>query len=52
MKRSLNLLNTTSLIVLDIAIHVGFNHVNHFIQSFKKSQGVTPNEYRKIADQG
>lgn len=49
-KRSLDLLNTTSLTVTDIAIRVGFNHVNHFIQSFKKSKGVTPNEYRKIAD--
>lgn len=46
-KRSLDLLNTTHLTVTDIAIRVGFNHVNHFIQSFKKSQNITPSEYRK-----
>ncbi len=45
-KRSIELLNTTGLSVTDIAVNVGFNHVNHFIQSFKKSQGMTPKEFK------
>ncbi|MFC3748157.1 helix-turn-helix domain-containing protein [Paenibacillus sp. GCM10012306] len=45
-KRSLDLLKSTNLTITDIATRVGFNHVNHFIQSFKRNQGVTPKEYR------
>ncbi|MEO3946114.1 AraC family transcriptional regulator [Gorillibacterium sp. CAU 1737] len=51
-KRSKDLLSTTGLAVTDIATRVGFNHANHFIQTFKKSQGVTPNEYRKRMKSG
>lgn len=29
-----------------IAFEVGYNDVSHFIQSFKKSYGLTPEEYR------
>ncbi|WP_430522328.1 hypothetical protein [Paenibacillus brevis] len=26
---------------------VGFNHVNHFIQSFKRYRHITPKEFRR-----
>lgn len=29
-----------------IAFEVGYNDVSHFIQSFKKTYGMTPEEYR------
>lgn len=29
-----------------IAFEVGYNDVSHFIQSFKKNYGLTPEEYR------
>lgn len=49
-KRSKELLDTTNLTVTEIATRVGFNHVNHFIQSFKRIQGITPNDYRKVSE--
>ncbi len=45
--RSMELLNTTSLSVTEIAFAVGFNDFSYFIQCFKKSEGMTPTEYRK-----
>ncbi|TNJ63367.1 helix-turn-helix domain-containing protein [Paenibacillus hemerocallicola] len=47
-KKSCELLETTEYTVTEIARIVGFNHVNHFIQSFKKQRDITPKEYRKI----
>lgn len=47
-KRSCELLETTEFTITEIAQKVGFNHVNHFIQSFKKHQHITPKEFRKI----
>ncbi|SFM26699.1 AraC-type DNA-binding protein [Paenibacillus sp. 1_12] len=46
-KKSAELLNVTGCSITEIAGRVGFNNVNHFIQSFKKHLSKTPNEYRK-----
>ncbi|MFM9279476.1 AraC family transcriptional regulator [Paenibacillus jiagnxiensis] len=46
-KRSCELLMTTDYTITEVARMVGFNHVNHFIQSFKKHYGITPMKYRK-----
>jgi len=45
-KRSCDLLAATEYTITEIAQRVGFNHVNHFIQSFKKHQHITPKEFR------
>lgn len=45
-KRSCELLESTQYTITEIAQKVGFNHVNHFIQSFKKHHQMTPKEYR------
>ncbi|WP_240420146.1 AraC family transcriptional regulator [Paenibacillus periandrae] len=50
-KKSCELLNSKEYTITEIARRVGFNHVNHFIQSFKKHRDVTPNEYRKMRKQ-
>ncbi|MDQ6420431.1 AraC family transcriptional regulator [Paenibacillus sp. LHD-117] len=47
-KRSCELLESNKYTITEIAGRVGFNHVNHFIQSFKKHHGITPKEFRKI----
>lgn len=46
-KKSSELLVTTDNSITEIAHKVGFNHVNHFIQSFKKHHDKTPNDFRK-----
>lgn len=46
-KKSTELLVDTDCTISEIARRVGFNHVNHFIQSFKKHYRKTPKEYRK-----
>jgi len=49
-KKSVELLNATEFTITEIANRVGFNHVNHFIQSFKKHHHKTPKEYRSLKD--
>jgi AraC-like DNA-binding protein/mannose-6-phosphate isomerase-like protein (cupin superfamily) len=49
-KKSAELLNSTEFTITEVASRVGFNHVNHFIQSFKKHYNKTPKEYRSIKD--
>lgn len=51
-KRSCKLLESTEYTITQITRRVGFNHVNHFIQSFKKHRGVTPKEFRKMISEG
>jgi len=46
-KRSCELLLATDFPITEVARMVGFNHVNHFIQSFKKYHLITPVKYRK-----
>ncbi|MEK8130111.1 AraC family transcriptional regulator [Paenibacillus filicis] len=47
-KKSTELLRDTEHTISEIARMVGFNHVNHFIQSFKKHHQQTPKEYRRL----
>ncbi|MDR6881344.1 AraC family transcriptional regulator [Bacillus sp. 3255] len=47
-KRSCELLASSEYTISEIARRVGFNHVNHFIQSFKKHRNMTPKEFRNI----
>ncbi|WP_411348564.1 helix-turn-helix domain-containing protein [Paenibacillus sp. WLX2291] len=47
LKKSCDLLLSTDDTITEVAQRVGFNHVNHFIQSFKKAYEQTPKEYRK-----
>ena len=46
LEKSRALLEKTILKVSDIAAHVGYNDVSHYIQSFRKVYGVTPEQYR------
>lgn len=46
LEKSRELLEKTILKVSDIATHVGYNDVSHYIQSFRKVYGMTPEEYR------
>ncbi|MNB90090.1 HTH-type transcriptional regulator YesS [compost metagenome] len=47
-RRSCELLVSTEDTITEISGKVGFNHVNHFIQSFKKDQGKTPKTFREF----
>lgn len=47
-KKSCELLVSSEDTITEIARSVGFNHVNHFIQSFKKDQGKTPKVFREF----
>lgn len=46
LQKSTELLRETILKISDIASHVGYNDVSHFIHSFKKAYDMTPEEYR------
>ena len=41
------LLRLTDITVNELAYRLGFENVNYFIKCFKKSEGVTPGEYKK-----
>ena len=45
--RASSLLRHSSLSVQEIAAQCGFTDGNYFTRTFKKLQGITPNEYRK-----
>ena len=45
-QKAIGLLDTTDLKINDIAASVGFSNTNYFIQIFKKTQGVTPGQYK------
>ncbi|WP_405153849.1 helix-turn-helix domain-containing protein [Paenibacillus sp. FSL K6-0108] len=47
-KKSCELLVSSENTITEIARNVGFNHVNHFIQTFKKDQGKTPKGFREF----
>lgn len=47
LKKAVHLLINSEYSVTDIAIAVGFQDVAHFIQSFKKQEGMTPGQFRK-----
>ncbi|WP_123043236.1 helix-turn-helix domain-containing protein [Cohnella candidum] len=42
------LLRDTSLTMQEVSRRVGYNNANSFIRFFRKHEGVTPGEYRKI----
>lgn len=42
------LLLTTDLPLLDIAVHTGFNSAKVFTSTFRKINGMSPNEFRKL----
>ena len=46
-ENSKQLLRDTSLTVLDIALQIGYESSDHFIRTFHKVCGMTPNEYRR-----
>ena len=46
-RRSKELLRFTELPVGEIATRVGFDHAGHFIELFKRNEGVTPGAYRR-----
>lgn len=48
LRHALQLLNTTSLAIQEIAMQCGFDDINYFSRVFKKYQGQTPSTYRKI----
>lgn len=45
--RGAELLAATELSVTEVAFRVGFNDSSHFIQSFRKREGVTPGKFRQ-----
>ncbi|WP_309119994.1 response regulator [Paenibacillus sp.] len=47
LRRSLELLRDRSLKIKDVAGGVGYDNTSYFCSLFYKTQGVTPNEYRK-----
>lgn len=47
MEHALQLLLETDLLVYEIAERVGYNHVRHFSDMFKKKYGQVPQEYRQ-----
>lgn len=46
-KKAINLLNTTSLKINEIAEQVGYDSQHYFSTAFKKVVGVSPNQYRR-----
>ena len=46
LKKAKTLLENKDMKISFISFEVGYNDVSHFIQSFKKSYGLTPEEYR------
>ncbi len=50
--RAKNLLNNTSDTVMDIALDCGFNSQSYFSNVFKKIEGMTPKEFRRLSKEG
>lgn len=50
-RRAVELLNRTPLPIQEIAEKCGFTDANYFTRTFKKINGITPNEYRKSTAQ-
>ena len=47
-QKAKQMLENTDLSIIQIAEAVGYNGVRHFAKVFKKTTGLTPNEYRKL----
>ena len=46
-RKALTLLNSSSLPIATIATACGYNDINYFIRTFKKSCGMSPKQYQK-----
>jgi len=47
-KKSIDLLSNSDFPVIDIAFEVGFNSRQSYFNAFMKSEGISPNEYRRL----
>mgnify|MGYP004653983907 CR=1 FL=1 len=47
MKKARELLRTTSIPIRDVALAVGYSNISYFSRQFKRSQGMTPLEFRR-----
>lgn len=47
LKKSIELMSREDMSILEISIDVGFSSASYYAQSFRKSFGVSPGEYRK-----
>ena len=50
LEKAKTLLTISSLQVQEIGSSVGFNDVTHFIRLFKRETGLTPGEFRRLAE--
>lgn len=48
LRHALELLNSSTMSIHEIAIECGFSDINYFSRVFKKYQGITPTSYRKM----
>lgn len=48
MEKARELLKETTLKISDIAAYVGYNDVSYFIQTFKKQNNMTPEQFRNL----
>ena len=46
LKKACELLETTSMSVMEVGAMVGMQDKSHFLRAFKKAYGLTPSEYR------
>jgi two-component system response regulator YesN len=47
MKKAVELLNATDLSILEISEQLGYETQHYFSKVFKKTMGVSPNQYRR-----
>ena len=47
-KRSLELLNDSSLSITELALNLGYEYPENFTRAFRKCVGVSPSVYRKM----
>ncbi|UZQ86925.1 helix-turn-helix transcriptional regulator [Thermoclostridium stercorarium] len=47
-EKAKNMLKNSNLNLEKIALSVGYNNIQSFKRYFKKYEGITPSEYRKI----
>lgn len=52
LKKAEEFLQDDEMKISSIAFEVGYNDVSHFIQSFKKVYGMTPEEFRGAENRG